>query len=109
MNVSTKAYYRFKKMVADKGRASLKPTRAQRDSEIRELTQPQKEALIALLCQNPDFGPQRLSQALRRLTPPIRVESRLIYEHLKRKNLNTVSQRRAFAAISVDSEKPQSP
>jgi hypothetical protein len=110
MNVSTKAYYRFKKMVADKGRASLKPMRSERKGGIRELTLPQRDAMMALLIKNPEFGPKRLSEALKKtMTPPIRLEAGLIYEYLKRKSLSTVSQRKAFAAISIDSGKPESP
>ncbi len=104
MNVSPNAYYRFKKMVADKGRASLKPMRSERKGAgIRELTVPQRDALMALLSKNPDFGPKRLSETLKKTTnPPMRVDAGLIYEHLKRKSLSTMSQRKAFAALSGD-------
>jgi len=101
MNVSPKAYYRFKKMVADKGRASLKPMKSERKGAgIRELSVPQRDALMALVCKNPELGPQRLSLALRKNSPSVKVDASLIYDHLKRKNLSTIGQRKAFASLS---------
>jgi serine phosphatase RsbU (regulator of sigma subunit)/anti-sigma regulatory factor (Ser/Thr protein kinase)/transposase len=102
MHISTNAYYRFKKMMDEKGTAGLKPIVSKSKNTIRELSLPQKEAVIALLRLHPEYGPQRLSEALRKTKNPVKIEPPLIYEYLKRKGLSTVSQRKAFALNEVD-------
>ena len=103
MNISPKTYYRFKKMFDEGGKAGLKPVKDKKRGEIRELSQPQQLAVMAVVRGHPDFGPQLIAQALRKSsTLPMKVEPRLISEYLKRKGLTDVKSREALGANEVD-------
>jgi transposase len=103
MNVSTNTYYRFKKMQAEKGRAGLRPSRSRRRRMMRELSLPQKQAVVAAIREHPEYGSKRLSEELGKSSnPALKVEDRLIYEYLKRKGLNSAEARKAFSVNEVD-------
>lgn len=103
MNISTQAYYRYLKIMRRKGNAGLRPVPPKNRIPLRELSQPQKEAVTAILAKNPEYSPRRISETLRKSKkPPMKIEPILIYEFLKRKNLSTVKLRKAFALSEVD-------
>lgn len=103
MNISPNAYYRFKKIFDEKGHAGLKPVMTKASRMIRELSLPQKQAVVAIVREHPEFGPIRIAEALRKSsTQPMKVDHQVIYEYLKRKGLSSVKERKAFAVNEVD-------
>lgn len=104
MNISTQAYYRYLNIMRTKGNAGLKPVFPKNRIKLRELSQPQKEAVMEILKKDPLLSPKSISETLRKSKqPPMKVDPTLIYEYLKRKNLSNVKQRKAFALSEVDS------
>jgi serine phosphatase RsbU (regulator of sigma subunit)/anti-sigma regulatory factor (Ser/Thr protein kinase)/transposase len=103
MNISPNTYYRYKKIFDEKGKAGLKPTRAKKRDEIDELSLPQKQAVTAIIKAHPEYGPQRITEVLRKSTnPPMKVERRVVTDYLKRKGLSDVKERKYFALNEVD-------
>ncbi len=102
MNISPKAYYRFKKIVDEKGQSGLKPERSKKRSVMRELSLPQKQAVIAIVRANPEFGAKRIAEIIRKSSNPMKIDPNVLYEYLKRKNLSSAKERKAFAVNEVD-------
>ena len=102
MNISTNVYYRFKKIFDEKGKEGLKPVRSKKRAQMRELSLPQKQAVMAILKEHPEYGPQRMSELLRKSSNPMKIEPGLIYEYLKRKGLGNMKDRKSFAVNEVD-------
>ena len=102
MHVSPKAYYRFKKIFDEKGKAGLKPERSTKKRIMHELTIPQKQAVMAVVKEHPEYGPQRIREILRKSETPMKVSPQAIYDFLKRKNLNNTQERKSFAVKEVD-------
>ncbi len=102
MNISPNAYYRFRKILEEKGRAGLKPERSKKRSVMRELSLPQKQAVISVIRANPEFGAQRIAEVLRKSTNPMKIDPKVLYEYLKRKSLSSAQERKSFAVNEVD-------
>jgi transposase len=103
MNISTNTYYRYKKIFDEKGHAGLKPVKSKKRDDVRELTIGQKEAVLDLVKKHPEFGPARLTEALGKTTnPPVKVDQRVVFDFLKRKNLGSVKERESFSVNEVD-------
>jgi len=103
MNVSTKVYYHCKKLFNEGGKAGLKPVKSKKRSAIRELSNPQKEAVLAVVRKNPEFGPKRIVEAVRKSTdPPMVVDQGVLYEFLKRRRLGDEAGRRSYVLNEVD-------
>jgi serine phosphatase RsbU (regulator of sigma subunit)/anti-sigma regulatory factor (Ser/Thr protein kinase)/transposase len=104
MNISPNTYYRYKKIFDEKGKAGLKPVKSAKRAILRELTLPQKRAVMLIIQEHPEYGARRITEALRKSTnPPMKIDSPLIYEFLKRKGLTGVKERKALAVNEVDS------
>ncbi len=101
MNTSPAMYYRYKKMLAEGGRAALKPA-SRKGAGIRELSNEEKRAVIAQVKSHPDWSADRIAEALRRSKAPLRIDPRLVHEYLKRKGLGKRAERKAFSANEVD-------
>ena len=103
MNISPNTYYRFKKIFQEKGKAGLKSAPSKKRTDIRELSLPQKQAVMGVVKSNPEFGPQRICETLRKSSnPPMKLDPGIVSEYLKRKNLSRVQERKAFAVNEVD-------
>jgi transposase len=102
MNISPNAYYRFKKIFDEKGKDGLRPVRSKKRAQMRELSLPQKQAVMAILKEHPEYGPQRMSEILRKSPTPLKIEPGLIYEYLRRKGLGNMKERKSFAVNEVD-------
>ena len=103
MNISPKTYYRYKRLFDEKGKAGLKPKRVKKRDEINELSLPQKQAVTAIIKAHPEYGPQRITEVLRKSSnPPMKVERRVVTDYLKRKGLSEVKERKYFALNEVD-------
>jgi len=103
MNISPNTYYRYKKIFDEKGKAGLKPPRSEKRSAIRELSLPQKQAVMSIVKEHPEFGTQRIVETLRKSSnPPMKVDPHVVYEYLKRKGLKSMKERKSFAANEVD-------
>jgi transposase len=103
MNVSTKAYYKYKKLFDEKGKAGLKPPKPKKRAAIRELSNPQKEAVLAVVRKHPEYGPKRIAEAVRAATdPPMKLDQGVVYEFLKRRRMGDAEGRKSFALNEVD-------
>ncbi|HET9869203.1 MAG TPA: SpoIIE family protein phosphatase [bacterium] len=86
MHVSTKVYYKYKKLFDEQGVKGLKSVRA--DRSIEELSNDQKDAVMALVEAHPDWSFSKIVEALRNDPEnPHEVEARKVREFLKRKGI----------------------
>jgi serine phosphatase RsbU (regulator of sigma subunit)/anti-sigma regulatory factor (Ser/Thr protein kinase)/transposase len=108
MNISPKTYYRFKKIFDKKGKAGLKPIHVKKRHDLGELSLPQTEAVMALVKEHPEYGPERIAESLRKSSPLLKAERRLIQAYLKRKRLGTLRERKSFVLNIVDTVREQS-
>jgi len=69
---------------------------------MRELSLPQKQAVISVIRANPEFGAQRIAEVLRKSTNPMKIDPKVLYEYLKRKSLSSAQERKSFAVNEVD-------
>ena len=103
MNTSTNTYYKFKKIFVERGKDGLKPVKNKKRGEIRELPLPQQQAVMAMVREHPEYGAKLIMEAiLKSSNPPMKVDSKLISEFLKRKGLTDVKSREALGVNEVD-------
>lgn len=103
MNISSNTYYRYKKIFDEKGKDGLKPVVSKKRALMRELSVPQKLAVMAVIKSNPEFGADRIVEAVRKSSnPPLQLNRQVVYEYLKRKSLSSAKERKAFAVNEVD-------
>src|ERR1700677_3697218 len=97
MNTSTHTYYRSKKIFAEKGKEGLKPIKNKKRGDIKELSFPEQQAVMAMIRENPQFGPKLIVEAIEKSSnPPMKIIQKLVSEFLKRKGLSDVKAREAF-------------
>jgi transposase len=103
MNISTNTYYHYKKIFDEKGHQGLKPSKAKGKKAIQELSLQQKQAVITLVREHPDYGAQLIAKSLKsRSDQPLSIDPQLINQYLKRKSLNSAEERKAFSLNEVD-------
>jgi serine phosphatase RsbU (regulator of sigma subunit)/anti-sigma regulatory factor (Ser/Thr protein kinase)/transposase len=101
MNISPKTYYRYKKLFDEKGKAGLKSVRKR--SNLMELSQPQQQAVLALVREHPEYNSKRITEELgKSTTPPQKIDHRLVFAFLKRKGLQDLKARKALEVNEVD-------
>jgi transposase len=104
LNMPTSQYYRLKRLVRRQGKAALRPVHKRGSSLIVELTNDQKRAVLRVVKDHPEFGPDRIVVYLRKNPPgPMKLDGRLVYQYLKRKNLNKERSRRQLVEGAIDS------
>lgn len=97
MNTSTHTYYRFKKIFTERGKEGLKPIKNKKRGDIKELSFPEQQAVMAMIRENPQFGPKLIVEAIEKNSnPPMKIIQKLVSEFLKRKGLSDVKAREAF-------------
>lgn len=97
MNVSKSEYYRYRKLFLEKGRSALRPKRKEMKREIQELTHLQQQKVLNVVGAHPEWGPQKIYQALAK--EDAEWPRALIYAFLKRKGLDRLEERKKFAAL----------
>ncbi len=94
MKVSPSTYYRYKKRLELMGERGLKNKTLRKEQYIRRLSNEQREGLIGIVEQNPEFGPKRIAERLNESRKEKDyVTEHLVYEELKRMRLNTFEKR----------------
>ncbi|HXL72139.1 MAG TPA: SpoIIE family protein phosphatase, partial [bacterium] len=103
MNTSSHTYYRFKKIFTEKGKDGLKPIKNTKRGDIKELTFPQQQAVMAMVREHPEYGARLIMEAIEKNSnPPIKVSQKLVSKFLKRKGLSDVKARQALGTNEVD-------
>ncbi len=103
MNVSTKDYRQLKKIHDKKGDAGLRPLVSRKRSVMKELSIPQKQAVISAVKKNPEYGSKQIVEFLSKSgKTPIRLDTKVVNEYLNRKGLGSVKERKTFAANEID-------
>ena len=88
MHVSPKAYYRFKKLFDEQGVDALRPIKNKTQPGIQELSNDQKEAVLAVVEANPDMPAPKIVDALKKSPEnPMTLEVRMVRQFLIRKGL----------------------
>jgi transposase len=103
MSTTPAMYYRFKKILEEKGRAALRPHLSKSELEISELSNDQKHVVITAVRSHPEWGAERIAEELRkRGSRRLKADPKLIQAYLKRKSLSQIKDRKTFAANEVD-------
>jgi transposase len=103
MNISPKAYYRYKKILDEKGKAGLKPVRAKGRGVMKELSQPQKRAVLSVVKEHPEYAPKRIAEEAAKIAvPPGKLDVKVVKDFLRRKRLEGAEERKVFAVNEVD-------
>jgi serine phosphatase RsbU (regulator of sigma subunit)/anti-sigma regulatory factor (Ser/Thr protein kinase)/transposase len=103
MNISPKTYYHYKKISDEKGRQGLKPLRHKERHLMQELTMLQKEAILGVVREHPEYGTRRIVSALaEKEDRPLVLETRLVHRFLQRRGLKSAGERKAYSPNSVD-------
>src|SRR5581483_6024180 len=87
MNTSTNTYYRLKKIFNEQGKAGLKTIQKKKRVALRELSLPQQQAVMRVVREKPELGPQKIVDVLWQETPPVKIDAKFVSEFLKRKGL----------------------
>lgn len=95
MKVSPATYYRYKKRMAIMGERGLRNKVLREDQDLKRASIGERKRLIAIIQENPEFGAKRIAQLLNERRPEGAREltERMIYDELKRLNLNTKDMR----------------
>ncbi|MEE9268857.1 MAG: SpoIIE family protein phosphatase [Candidatus Krumholzibacteria bacterium] len=97
MNVSPTTYYRYKKRVALLGERGLKNKILREDTDLKMMTVEERKAILKIIVAHPDFGAKRISEAYHRRTNGGRqLTERMVYDELKRLDLNTKERRHDY-------------
>ena len=75
----------------------MKPIKNKKRGDIKELSFPEQQAVMAMIRENPQFGPKLIVEAIEKNSnPPMKIIQKLVSEFLKRKGLSDVKAREAF-------------
>ncbi len=108
--VSTSTYYKYKKRYDKKGKKGLEEAVARSDIEEKHISIEEKAKIYDIMSENPEFGPQRISQELNtEKYGNTEIDSKRIYEELVRSRLNTKELRQAFIERKERGSKPKPP
>jgi serine phosphatase RsbU (regulator of sigma subunit)/anti-sigma regulatory factor (Ser/Thr protein kinase)/transposase len=103
MNTSPNTYYRLKKIFTEKGKDGLKPVTNTKRGNIRELSLPQQQAVMAVVRENPEYGAKLIVEAIGKKTlNPMKLDQKLVSQFLKRKGLSDVKARSSIGTNEVD-------
>jgi len=90
MNVSTATYYRYRRRLAHMGERGLQNKVLRQDVTLKRISLDARKDLLQIIADHPEFGARKIAQAYgRRHTDAQNVTERMVYEELKRLNLNT--------------------
>ncbi|MFQ5511019.1 MAG: SpoIIE family protein phosphatase [Candidatus Krumholzibacteriia bacterium] len=108
MRVSPTTYYRYKRRLAQMGERGLKNKVLRKDVDLRMMTVEERKAMLKIIARNPDLGAGRISEEYNRTSGGTRkLNTRLIYNELRRLNLNTKEMRRGYVRRSGSFEKEE--
>ena len=90
MRVSPATFYRYKKRLETMGERGLRNDILRDDVSLKRVSLEARKAIIRTIAGNPDFGAKRITEEYNRDRDPSQhISERMVYEELKRLNLNT--------------------
>jgi anti-anti-sigma factor len=90
MRVSPATFYRYKKRLETMGERGLRNDVLRDDVSLKRVSLEARKAIIRTIAANPDFGAKRIAEEYNQGREPSQhVSERMVYEELKRLNLNT--------------------
>ncbi|HET6350131.1 MAG TPA: SpoIIE family protein phosphatase, partial [Candidatus Krumholzibacteria bacterium] len=90
MRVSPATYYRYKKRLETMGERGLRNDVLRNDVSLKRVSLEARKAIIRIIADNPDLGAKRITEEYNRDREPAHhISERMVYEELKRLNMNT--------------------
>jgi anti-anti-sigma factor len=90
MHVSPSTYYRYKKRLELMGERGLQDKVLRKDTTINRLSLEARKEILTIMTANPEFGAKRLADEYNAGLPEEQhVSDRMVYDELRRLNLNT--------------------
>jgi serine phosphatase RsbU (regulator of sigma subunit)/anti-sigma regulatory factor (Ser/Thr protein kinase)/transposase len=97
MNLSSSTYYRYRKRFELYGEEGLLNKRLRIDDSPVQMTYEQRNRVLDIVRENPEFGPTRIKRELDERNHDEELDERTIYNELVRLRLNTRRQRYDYA------------
>jgi transposase len=90
MRVSPATYYRYKKRLEVMGERGLRNDVLRDDVSIKRVSLEARKAIVRIIATDPDFGAKRIAEEYNKgRDSSLHVTERMVYEELKRLNMNT--------------------
>jgi anti-anti-sigma factor len=90
MRMSPATYYRYKKRLDLMGERGLRNDVLRDDVSLKRISLEARKQIIRIVAKNPEFGAKRITEEYNAgKEPALHVTERMVYEELKRLNLNT--------------------
>ncbi len=90
MRVSPATYYRYKKRLEVMGERGLRNDVLRDDVSLKRVSLEARKAIVRIIANDPDLGAKRIAEEYNQgREPALHVTERMVYEELKRLNMNT--------------------
>ncbi len=90
MRVSPATYYRYKKRLEVLGERGLKNKILRKDTVLKRVSLEARKKLLEIIVENPEYGAKRITSIYNEgKEAPRQITERMVYDELKRLNLNT--------------------
>lgn len=90
MRVSPATYYRYKKRLETMGERGLRNDVLRDDVSLKRVSLEARKAIIRIIADNPELGAKRITEEYNKDRDPAhQINERMVYEELKRLNMNT--------------------
>jgi len=90
MRVSPATYYRYKKRLETMGERGLRNDVLRDDVSLKRVSLEARKQIIRIIADNPDLGAKRITEEYNKDREPLlQISERMVYDELKRLNLNT--------------------
>ena len=90
MKMSPATYYRYKKRLEVMGERGLKNKVLRQDTQLKRVSLEARKEILETIKQHPEYGAKRITVEYNASQPEARkITERMVYEELKRLNLNT--------------------
>jgi anti-anti-sigma factor len=90
MRVSPATYYRYKKRLELLGERGLKNDVLREDQRLKRVSLEARREILAIIAEHPNYGAKRIAEEYNATSREgHRITGRMVYEELKRLNLNT--------------------
>lgn len=90
MRVSPATYYRYKKRLEVMGERGLRNDILRDDVSLKRVSLEARKEIVRIVASDPDFGAKRIAEEYNRgRDSALHVTERMVYEELKRLNMNT--------------------
>ncbi|MCK5406044.1 MAG: anti-sigma factor antagonist, partial [Candidatus Krumholzibacteria bacterium] len=115
MKMSPATYYRYKKRLEVMGERGLKNKVLREDTQLKRVSLEARKEILEIIRQHPEYGAKRITTEYNASQPEDRkITQRMVYDELKRLNLNTKELRldylrrnRLLEAETLEGAKPR--